>query len=95
MDQTWSATGYLGAVISGVFGIEPGEDGVMLRPCVPEDLADSALYDLNLRGWELTVKLRGFGTQIERMTLDGAAVQNPIPYGRPGSRQILEISLRR
>ena len=95
VDQTWSATGYLGAVFSGVFGIEPGEDALTLRPCVPEDLADSVLYDLNLRGWELTVKLRGFGTQIERMTLDGAAVHNPIPYGRPGSRQILEISLRR
>ena len=93
--QTWSATGYLGAVISGVFGIEPGEDAVEIRPCVPENLADSALYDLPLRGWELTIRLHGFGTTIERMTLDGARVTGPIPYGKPGTKQILELWLRR
>ena len=32
---------------------------------------------------------------IERMTLDGVSVQNPIPYGTPGTTQALELWLRR
>ena len=91
--QTWSATGYLGAVLSGVFGVNPCEAGLALNPCVPEILADSALYGLSLRDSELDIVLHGFGTQIERMTLDGVPVQNPIPYG--SGKQILELWLRR
>ena len=91
--QTWSATGYLGAIISGVFGVNPTETGLVLSPCVPEILADSALYGLTLRDSELDIVLHGFGTQIERMTLDGVPVQNPIPYG--SGKQILELWLRR
>ena len=92
-EQTWSATGYLGAVISGVFGVNPCEEGLALNPCVPEILADSALYGLTLRDSELDIVLHGFGTQIERMTLDGVPVPNPIPYG--SGKQILELWLRR
>ena len=91
--QTWSATGYLGAVISGVFGVNPCEEGLALNPCVPEILADSALYGLSLRNSELDIVLHGFGTQIERMTLDGVPVRNPIPCG--SGKQILELWLRR
>ena len=93
--QTWSATGYLGAVMLGVFGIGPGEDGLAIAPCVPRSLADSALYDLTIRGRELDILLHGFGTTVEKMTLDGKLVQNPIPYGTPGEKQTLEIWLRR
>ena len=92
-EQTWSATGYLGAVISGVFGVNPCEEALALNPCVPEMLADSALYGLTLRDSELDIVLHGFGTQIERMTLDGVPVQNPIPY--VSGKQILELWLRR
>ena len=94
-DQTWSATGYLGAIISGVFGIEPGEDGLEMRPCVPESLTDSALYDVTVRGRRLDILLHGFGTRIKRMTLDGAPTANPIPYEKIGSHQILELWLGR
>ena len=93
--QTWSATGYLGAVISGVFGVEPGEDGVRIAPCVPESLADSGLYGIRLRDRELNIQVHGWGNIIERMTLDGSSVQNPIPYGPPGTKQFLELWLRR
>ena len=93
--QTWSATGYLGAVISGVFGVEPDESHLQLHPCVPESLADPALYGLTLRGWTLDIRIHGFGTKIEEMTLDGARISGPIPYGAPGTKQILELRLGR
>ena len=93
--QTWSATGYLGAVMLGVFGIDPGAEGLAIAPCVPRSLADSALYDLTIRGRELDILLHGFGTTVEKMTLDGKLVQTPIPYGTPGEKQTLEIWLRR
>ena len=95
VDQTWSATGYIGAVMQGVFGIEPEEEALRLRPCVPERLADSAIFGLKLRGRTLDIQLHGHGTAIERMTLDGVSVQNPIPYGTPGTTQVLELWLRR
>ncbi len=91
--QTWSATGYLGAVLSGVFGVDPCEEGLELTPCVPEILADSALYGLTIRNSELDIVLHGFGTQIERMTLDGVPVRNPIPYG--SGKKTIELWLRR
>ncbi len=91
--QTWSATGYLGAIISGIFGVNPTETGLVLSPCVPEMLADSALYGLTLRDSELDIVLHGFGTQIERMTLDGVPVRNPIPYG--SGKKTIELWLRR
>ena len=91
--QTWSATGYLGAVISGIFGLEPDEDGLWVRPCVPECLADSAIYALPLRGGQLDILLHGSGAGIRRMTLDGFPVRNPIPCG--SGRQTLEIWLGR
>lgn len=94
IDQTWSATGYLGAVIGGVFGIVPGEDAAEFRPCVPENLADPELFGLTLRGWTLDIRIHGYGTVIEHMTLDGAAVTDPIPYGTPGTTQTLQIFLR-
>lgn len=94
-DQTWSATGYLGAVLGGVFGLEPGEHAVGFRPCVPENLADLRLSGLTLRGWTLDIHIHGHGTVIEHMYLDGKPVSNPIPYGRPGTSQALELMLRR
>ena len=94
-DQTWSATGFLGAVISGIFGLEPGEEGVSFRPCVPESLAGSSLCDVSLRGRTLDILVRGFGTHIERMTLDGSPVEDPIPYDKIGTHQILELWLGR
>ena len=93
--QTWSATGYLGAVMLGVFGIEPGEDGLSIAPCVPRELADSALYGLTVRGGELDILLHGHGAAVEKITLDGVIVQSPIPYGGPGEKRTLEIWLRR
>ena len=95
VDQTWSATGWIGAILHGVFGIQTEEETVAFRPCVPEGLADSALCGLTLRGWTLNIHLHGHGTTIERMTLDGMSVQTPIPYGTPGTTQTLELWLRR
>lgn len=95
VDQTWSATGYLAAILHGVFGICTEEETVEFHPCVPEKLADSALYGLTIRGWTLDIHIHGFGTTIERMTLDGIPVLNPIPCGTPGTTQVLELWLRR
>lgn len=93
--QTWSATGYLGAILSGIFGMEPGEEGLRMAPCVPENLSDSALYGVTVRGWTLDIRVHGWGTKLECMTLDGEPIQNPIPYGTPGTHQILELWLGR
>ena len=67
----------------------------MSPPCVPRELADSALYALTVRGGSLDILLHGHGTAVEKIMLDGKCVQNPIPYGDPGEKRTLEIWLRR
>ncbi len=70
-DQTWSATCYFGAIIQGVFGISPQKEGVSFSPCVPENLKNIALRGIKIQGMEFTIKIKGFGSNIEHFILDG------------------------
>ena len=74
-DQTWSATSYIGAVLQGVFGIHAEEQGIAFAPCVPENLKDSSVRDLVIRGKKFHVALSGFGTELAAMTVNGKAVE--------------------
>lgn len=70
-DQTWSATCYIGAIIHGVFGIKPQEKGVSFSPCVPGVLKNANISKLTLRGYELSVKINGYGNKIVKCIIDG------------------------
>ena len=88
-NQTWSATCYIGALIYGVFGIRPEENGIRLAPCVPEHLRDSELCGIRLRGQSLTVKIKGFGNKAVSFKLDGKDCDPFIP--RDGKSHTAEI----
>ena len=70
-NQTWSATCYIGAVVQGIFGIKAEADGLQFAPCVPENLKNAELYGLKIRGKDLSVKIKGFGSKISEFILDG------------------------
>lgn len=70
-DQTWSATCYIGAFIYGVFGISIQEKGISFFPCVPENLRDSELNGIKIRGCDISVKIHGYGNKIDKFLLDG------------------------
>ncbi|MCQ2184920.1 MAG: hypothetical protein MJY62_05885 [Bacteroidales bacterium] len=58
-DQTWSATGYLRMVISGVFGIGFTKEGMTVNPAaaVSEDLACTAIENISYRGHKVSVSI--------------------------------------
>jgi glycogen debranching enzyme len=70
-DQTWSATGYLRLIHSGLFGLVPRPDGLRLAPRLPVGWGPVTLHDLPYRGASLTVTLTGAGSRIRSSTVDG------------------------
>lgn len=88
-DQTWSATGYLAAIIEGVFGVRTEEEGLRLSPCVPEKMADSALEGLTLRGQEWSIRIHGWGSRIRELRLNNRKIEGPlIPWGTGGAVEV-------
>ena len=79
-DQTWSASCYMGAIVSGVYGIKPQADGLKFAPCVPESLADTELSGLKFRGQEYSVKIKGCGSKIAKFYLDGKECEPFAPW---------------
>ena len=70
-EQTWSAAGFIGGVLQGVFGIVTGEEEISFAPCVPEALRDSRLEGLTLRGKTLNIRLSGWGSRVKETWING------------------------
>ena len=90
--QTWSATCYIGAVVLGVFGIKAEEKGLRFAPCVPEKLRDAELSGLKIRGQDFSVKIKGYGKEIDKFILDGKESESFIKWD--GKSHEVEIVLR-
>lgn len=71
--QTWSASGYLRMVYSGLLGMSFEADGLHLRPTMPADLGISSVSLLGLRYRKATldITVRGTGNRIGQFQLDG------------------------
>jgi beta-glucosidase len=71
--QTWSASGYLNMVYSGLFGMSFEQEGIRLKPVVPSQLGVRGLVlnDLSYRQANLTIAIHGSGSSIRRFWLDG------------------------
>ncbi|WP_134004976.1 hypothetical protein [Kribbella sp. VKM Ac-2566] len=76
--QTWSATAFLRLVHEGLFGLRFGADGITIRPTVPTTYAGEwSLQSLRYRAATLDVTLRGEGTRVRSVHLDGQAMEAP------------------
>lgn len=71
LDQTWSATGYIGSLIYGVCGITLDARGISFHPCVPAGLGDVSLKQLKLRDLTLDMTIKGCGARIAKILIDG------------------------
>lgn len=76
-DQTWSATSYMGALIHGIFGVDIQEDGIAFIPCVPENLKDSAIENLTIRGRKYNLRLQGWGKRVVSAAINGQTAPSP------------------
>jgi len=70
-DQTWSATAYLRMIYGGLFGMRYSTKGIEFHPLLPAGWGDVTLSDLHYRKAILTIRLRGAGSVIRSLTLDG------------------------
>jgi lysophospholipase L1-like esterase len=93
-DQTWSATAYIAAIHTGLFGMSFEPDGLHLKPTLPADWGAAELSNLPYRQMRLTIRLSGTGTRIRKATLDGAKLANSVvPPDLTGPHRV-EIELR-
>lgn len=76
-DQTWSATTFLGTVLHGLAGLRPVADGLELRPCLPPGAGRLELRGVPWRGSTFDLVLRGAGTRIGRVVVDGSPQSPP------------------
>lgn len=76
--QTWSATALLRLVHEGLFGLRFGADGITIQPTVPTTYAGEwSLQSLRYRAATLDMTLRGEGTRVRSVHLDGQAMESP------------------
>ncbi|UXN59901.1 MGH1-like glycoside hydrolase domain-containing protein [Phyllobacterium zundukense] len=79
--QTWSATAYLRMVYSGLFGLQPETSGLAFQPVLPKGWEGATLEGVKYRGSVLTINLKGEGSRIESMKVDGCKTANDYVIG--------------
>lgn len=84
----WHAAGFLGYIISAVFGIRYDEKGIYLSPAVPEELYDIGLSELKYRDMTLEISVKGFGKNFKAM-LDGQQFDGFIPLSLRGKHIVM------
>jgi glycosyl hydrolase family 65 len=70
-DQTWSATGYLRMIYSGLFGLTFTPDELTIAPTLPQGWGPVSLRCLRYRDMTLDIELSGAGNQVRSSTVDG------------------------
>jgi hypothetical protein len=88
-DQTWSATGYLDMIDSGLFGMTAQQNGLSFTPTLPAGWGDVTLHGLHYRAATLRVRLHGAGTTIRSFTVDGRHVPgHTVPAALAGAHTV-------
>ena len=63
--QTWSATGYLRMILSGLAGLEFREDGLCVHPVRTQCVRELSLTGLRWRGKTIEIEIRDFDASID------------------------------
>jgi len=86
-DQTWSATAYLSMIFEGLFGMRFEANALRFEPLVPEDWGGATLTGIRYRGSILDIHLKGTGTRVKALLLDGRNVR-AVPAVLTGRHEI-------
>ena len=80
--QLWSVAGNLAMVYRVLFGMRFTPDGLRLDPFVPKPYSGTrTLEGVSYRDATLNLTMKGHGTRIVQVTLDGEALDEPIIPG--------------
>lgn len=69
--QTWSATAYLNMVHNGLLGLRLENNAITFSPFLPNNIHYLEINKLKYQGAQLTVIVKGTGTNIKSFTVDG------------------------
>jgi hypothetical protein len=92
--QLWSVAGNLAATYRVLFGMRLMPDRITFRPMVPPSYGGArSLSNLHYRGAVLSVTVRGFGSAVSHVVLDGQVVgRAEVPATLTGAHR-LEITM--
>lgn len=74
--QTWSATGYLRMVLTGVLGMRFSLDGITFEPSLPDGVHKARLRDLPYRNMVLDITVEGVGDRVTSLTINGEPAES-------------------
>ena len=92
-DQLWSASGYLGMIYQGLFGIHFEKDGIRFSPVVPSRFDHLTLTRAPYRKEILSITVLGHGSKITSFKINGKAVSDPFIAANLEGNQNIEIVL--
>jgi hypothetical protein len=74
-NMLWSLSGNIALTTRGLFGIHFEEDGLLIKPFVPEILAGNRTLDnFKYRNATISITVNGFGNSVKTITLNGKAL---------------------
>jgi glycogen debranching enzyme len=91
--QTWSATGFVRLVLFDLAGMRFDERGIAFEPMLPDDLAELDLTGIPYRGATLDIHVRGSGSHIVRMTVNGQPSVDHRVASMASGRVVVAITL--
>ncbi|MCY2989378.1 MAG: hypothetical protein NTY19_16100 [Planctomycetota bacterium] len=90
--QTWAATAYLRMVLLGLTGLRFDADGVRFQPCLPDGIAHVELRNVNYRRMRLDITVRGSGTKVQEVLVNGQKLDAGLLAADREGRQ--EVTIR-
>lgn len=90
--QTWSATGYIRMVLTGLIGMEYTDSGMVLNPQygLLHEIGFKELSQLRFNDSTLSIKFKGNGSKLSRVTVNGhnQPLDRPVTVGRHESKPV-------
>jgi trehalose/maltose hydrolase-like predicted phosphorylase len=79
-------------VLLGLAGLRFDADGVRFQPCLPDGIARVELRNVNYRKMRLDITIRGSGTKLQEMLVNGQKLDTGLLAADREGRQ--EITIR-
>jgi glycogen debranching enzyme len=89
--QLWSASGFLSMIYHGLFGMEFTEQGVRFAPVVPERFDQLVLEKMRYRDSQLRVVVKGHGTHVRQVTIDGKSAKPFFAASEKGEHEVVIV----
>ncbi|MCP4454723.1 MAG: hypothetical protein GY809_24955, partial [Planctomycetes bacterium] len=93
-NQTWCATGYIGMIHRGVFGMTFHPDGITFRPYLAAEWGACSLSGLRYRDMTLNIRLTGSGTSVSSFKINGSQSDNHFLNAGGTGEKSISITLK-